>query len=177
MMNKITLILGGARSGKSAYAQKMAQGGRAKVAFIATCMPKDKEMAARIRLHKRARPAGWKTFEDPENIPALLGKIGTSFNIVVIDCLTLWVSGFVLKGNSFISIKKETKSLLRALRKINACSIVVSNEVGQGIVPDNKLARDFRDIAGKVNQLVASQADEVFFMVAGLPLNIKGKAK
>ncbi len=171
-MGKITFVLGGVRSGKSTYALSLAKKYK-NVAFITTCRPFDKEMEKRIALHKKSRPAHWKTFEDPKDIPALLRKIGGKFNAVLIVCLTLWVSNFVLDEIKASLINANAKKLIAALKKIKPDSIIVSNEVGLGIVPGNKLARDFRDVAGKVNQIVAKGADEVYFMFAGLPLKLK----
>lgn len=171
-MNKITLILGGARSGKSSYALCLAKKHK-KVAFIATCLGLDKEMLERISLHKEARPKHWETFEEPKELAKLLEKISNSFNCILIDCLTILVSNLMLSGNSQKQILKKIEELLLILNKKKAKVILVSNEVGLGLVPANKLGRDFRDIAGKVNQLAAQQAGQVFFMAAGLALKIK----
>lgn len=172
MMNKITLILGGARSGKSSYALSLAKKYK-KVAFIATCLGLDKEMRERIRLHKEARPKHWETFEEPKELTELLGKIDSSFDCILIDCLTLLVSNLMLSGNNQKQTLKKIKELLFTSDKKKAKIILVSNEVGLGLVPANKLGRDFRDITGKVNQMAAQQAGQVFFMAAGLPLKIK----
>ena len=175
-MNKITLILGGARSGKSNYALSLAKKYK-KVAFIATCLGLDKEMQERIRLHKEARPKHWETFEETKELAKLIGKLSNSFDCILIDCLTLLVSNLVLGGDSQEQVVEKIKKLLFVLSKKKAKIILVSNEVGLGLVPVNKLGREFRDIAGKINQVVASEVDEVLFMVAGLPMNIKGKEK
>ena len=171
-MAKIIFILGGARSGKSTYALTLAKKESKKVAFIATCQALDKEMTQRIQRHRKTRPKDWQIFEEPYDVAGLLNKIGTKFELVLIDCLTLLVSNLMLKGFRESAIKKEFNRILSALNKTNAKVIIVSNEVGLGIVPQNKLARDFRDIAGKVNQVVAAKSDEVFFMVAGIPAKI-----
>ncbi len=172
-MGKITLILGGARSGKSTYALSLAKKHR-KVAFIATCQALDKEMRERIRLHKEARPKHWETFEEPKELAKLLGKINNSFDCILIDCLTLLVSNLILFGNSQQQVFEKIEGLLLVLSKKKARIILVSNEVGLGLVPANKLGREFRDIAGRANQLVAHKADEVFFTVSGIALKIKG---
>ncbi len=172
-MNKITLILGGVRSGKSSYALNLAKKHR-KVAFIATCQGLDKEMCVRIKLHKETRPKHWQTFEEPKDLAKLIGKLSNSFDCILIDCLTLLVSNLVLAGDKQEQVFKKIKELLFVLSKKKAKIILVSNEVGLGLVPANKLGRDFRDIAGKVNQLVAKNADEVFFTVSGIALKIKG---
>jgi len=172
-MNKITLILGGARSGKSGFAVNLAKESGAKTAFIATCMRLDKEMKERVALHKKSRPTGWKTFECGEDILEILKKLDSKFDVILIDCLTLFISSLLLKGLRESSIEKKIGDILAALKKINARTIIVSNEVGLGIVPANKLARNFRDIAGRINQSVAGSADEVFFMVSGIPWKVK----
>ena len=172
-MNKITLILGGARSGKSTYALKLA-GKYKKVAFIATCVGLDKEMRERIKLHKETRPKHWETFEEPQDLVKVFKRLDSRFDCILIDCLTLLVSNLVLSGKSQTKIIKKIEELLLAINKEKIRVIMVSNEVGLGLVPTNKLGREFRDIAGRVNQLIASSSDEVFFIVAGIPVKIKG---
>lgn len=172
-MGKITFILGGARSGKSQHALRLADDKRARVAFIATCLPLDEEMKERVELHKKKRPASWKTFEETLDIPALLKQIGHNFDIIIIDCLTLWVSNLLLKESKKEVVENKVDEMMDALKDIKGDSIIVSNEVGLGIVPENKLARDFRDVAGRANQIVAGKSKEVFFMIAGLPSKIK----
>ncbi|MBM3246095.1 MAG: bifunctional adenosylcobinamide kinase/adenosylcobinamide-phosphate guanylyltransferase [Candidatus Omnitrophica bacterium] len=171
-MGKITFIIGGGRSGKSSYALSLAKKYK-KVAFIATCAPGDSEMKKRIRLHQKSRPENWQTFEELRDIPAALKRIGPEFNLIIIDCLTLLVSNLFLEGLKEKNIADEIKKTLILLKKIKGHSIIVSNEVGLGIVPQHKLTRDFRDIAGRVNQIVAKEADKAFFMVSGLALKLK----
>ncbi|MDD4955949.1 MAG: bifunctional adenosylcobinamide kinase/adenosylcobinamide-phosphate guanylyltransferase [Candidatus Omnitrophica bacterium] len=173
-MGKIIFILGGARSGKSTFSLKLAKdSGKDKVAFIATGEPRDREMKKRISLHKLVRPKGFKTFEEPYNLSGLLKKISPGFDVIIVDCLTLFASNLMLKKTSEEKIINEIDSALKTARKMNAKIIFVSNEVGLGIVPHTKLGRVFRDVAGKVNQVVAKNADSVFFMVSGLPWRIK----
>ena len=172
-MSKIILVLGGARSGKSTYALTLAKKHK-KVAFIATCQALDKEMQERVRLHRKARPKHWKTFEETKDPASLLTDIGKSFDCVIIDCLTLLVSNMILGGYKEEKILKKINGLLGSIRKNKTKVIVVSNEAGLGIVPANKLGRNFRDIAGKVNQIAAAEADNVFFTVSGIPLKLKG---
>lgn len=171
-MGKITFVIGGTRSGKSSYAIKVADG-YSRVAFIATCAPKDKEMKARVAHHKKSRPARWQTFECPENIVELLEKIGQRFDCIIIDCLTLLASNWLLKRFSEKKIEKKSTSLIETLVHLHADTIIVSNEVGSGIVPANALARNFRDIAGRINQKIALKAHAVVFMVAGIPMEVK----
>jgi adenosylcobinamide kinase / adenosylcobinamide-phosphate guanylyltransferase len=171
-MGKITLVLGGARSGKSSFALGLAKKYH-KVAFIATCEGRDKEMRERIKKHKIARPKNWTTFEKNKDIVPALDNMGNSFDCIIIDCLTLWVSNLLLSKNKEEKIARETASLLAMLKKNKARVILVSNEVGLGLVPVNKLGRKFRDIAGRVNQLAAKEADRVFFTVSGIPIKIK----
>lgn len=171
-MSGIIFVLGGARSGKSSFALKQA-GKFKKVAFAATCQGLDSEMRQRISRHKSDRPKNWKTFENYADLPGLIRKNGDGFDVMIIDCLTLWVSGLMMKRKSPDYIEKEALKVMAALRAARCKGIIVSNEVGLGIVPKNKLARSFRDTAGRINQLVAERSDEVFFMVSGLEMKVK----
>jgi adenosylcobinamide kinase / adenosylcobinamide-phosphate guanylyltransferase len=171
-MGKITFIMGGARSGKSAFALELANESE-RVAFIASCQPLDKEMKKRIGLHRKARPVGWKTFEESLEISRLLKQIANKFDLLLIDCLTLFLCNLMLKGFSQKKIEDEMNEILSILEKTKAGSIIISNEVGLGIVPRNKLSRDFRDTQGRINQLVARKASRVFFIAAGIPFKIK----
>jgi len=173
-MSAVTFILGGARSGKSSYALELAKKINSKnTAFIATCQALDNEMSKRINIHRKTRPKSWKTFEEPINISRLLKKMEKRYKVIIMDCLTLLVSNMLLGNMKQEEIEDEISKILSVLKKNNAENIIVSNEVGLGIVPENKLARDFRDIAGRVNQIVAKNADKVFFMVSGVPWRIK----
>jgi adenosylcobinamide kinase/adenosylcobinamide-phosphate guanylyltransferase len=173
-MGKIIFILGGARSGKSSFALELAKKSKKnKVAFIATGEARDGEMRRRILLHRRSRPSNFETFEEAYNPSGLLKKNAATFDVIIIDCLTLLVSNLMLKKFKEKEILNEMNKILAELRKTKTKAIIVSNEVGLGIVPWTKLGRDFRDIAGKVNQVVAKNADNVFFMVSGLSQKIK----
>ncbi len=174
-MKRIIFILGGARSGKSTFALNLAKKYK-QVAFVATCQGLDKEMRERIRLHKKARPEHWETFEEPKEPENLSAEIGNGFDCIIIDCLTILISNLLLSGRKEGAIFKKIEALLAQLRKKKAMIIIVSNEVGLGIVPQNKLARAFRDIAGKVNHIAAEEADEVYFTVSGIPMKIKGRS-
>lgn len=176
-MGKLILILGGARSGKSRYAVELAKKSGKKVAFIATATPKDEEMTRRIKLHRISRPKYWKTIEESRNIILQLSQLRAKFEVVLVDCLGLLISNFLSDGLNDREIEKRIKSLTRAIAKFQSIAILVSNEVGMGIVPDNPLARRFRDLVGLANQIITKRADEVIFMQAGIPLRIKGGLK
>ena len=165
--------MGGARSGKSAYAIKLTKEARRNVLFLATAFASDEEMSRRIRLHKRNRPAGWKTIEVQKGLPSVLKGTSEKIGLIVIDCLTLYISNLILNDRTDAQIENEMKLVLKLLKNSNSDSIVVSNEVGLGIVPDNPLARKFRDLAGRINQKVAHCADRVYFMAAGIPVGLK----
>lgn len=173
-MGKITLILGGARSGKSQFALKLAQKTARPVIFIATATASDKEMRQRIKLHRKNRPSHWKTIEEPRKLSFLVKRISKKTDLIIIDCMTIFISNLLLEGRSDYSIQNEVNSLLSAIRKSGFNSLIVSNEVGMGIVPDNPLARRFRDLAGRINQFIAAASDEAYFIVSGLPLKLKG---
>jgi len=171
----VTLVLGGVRSGKSRYAQKLAERGN-RVAFIATAERRDDpEMTAKIERHRADRPTHWTTIEEPLRLAEAIQQAARDHEIVVIDCLTLFASNLLEACNGDRS-KQELyiEQLSRALREAPCLVILVSNEVGSGVVPAYELGRQFRDLVGEINQRVASVADTVLFMVAGLPLVLKG---
>jgi len=176
-MGKFIFVIGGARSGKSYYAQELAKGIGKNVAFIATCVPQDEEMKKRVAVHKKLRPRSWKTIEEPKNIKSALDSLNNKFGAIIIDCLGLFVSNLLGDETKDTKIKKEVKAIAGALSKSKATAILVSNDVGSGIVPANALARRFRDILGSANQMMASAADEVIFMQSGIPVKIKSKTK
>ncbi|MFH1406478.1 MAG: bifunctional adenosylcobinamide kinase/adenosylcobinamide-phosphate guanylyltransferase [Candidatus Omnitrophota bacterium] len=171
-MKRIIFIIGGVRSGKSAFAIKLAKDFRGPVAFVATCMPKDKEMHQRIKAHKNSRPAAWKTIVEEKDIFSAL-KETSKYPVVIIDCLTLLVSNLLLSSKGEKTILADIKKFLYAACNMKKTFIIVSNEVGCGIVPENALARRFRDIHGQVNKIVAEYSDDVYLMIAGIPANIK----
>jgi len=173
-MKRFIFILGGARSGKSSYAVELAASSWKKIAFIATCSPLDGEMKKRISLHKKSRPRNWKLVEEGIKIDSALLKLGNKYEAALIDCMGLFVSNLMTEGLKDNEIEKRIKSFVRAILKVKLNVIVVSNEVGYGIVPDNALARRFRDLLGTANQMMAKKADEVIFMQAGIPVKIKG---
>ncbi len=171
---KIILITGGARSGKSNFAQNLARKFSGPKAYLATAQALDEEMARRIRLHQKSRPQNWHTLEEPRQLVDSLKKNGDRFHLILLDCLTLWISNLMMRKWSEKKILAEAERLLKAGRAMKGSLIIVSNEVGMGIVPDNLSARSFRDLTGLIHQKIAKEADEVYFMVSGLPLKIKG---
>lgn len=173
-MRKFIFILGGARSGKSRYATKLAKGLSRKVAYIATCTNPDGEMKKRIKLHRDSRPRHWKVVEEGKDISSALSKLRNKYNVIIIDCLGLFVSNLLSQDLTDSEILKALRKLTRCISQSKAVTILVSNEVGGGIVPDNLLARRFRDLLGLANQMMAKGADEVIFMQSGIPLEIKG---
>ena len=181
-MNKtLTLILGGARSGKSAHAQQLArERGGDDVLFVATAQALDDEMTARIESHRRERPAGWRTLEAPRHTGQAIARAEPSA-VVLVDCLTLLVSNAVLAqapesasaAEAEAAALAEVKELLAAYQSGTASWIVISNEVGLGLVPPYPVGRTYRDALGRANQRLAARADEAVLMVAGIPMKIK----
>lgn len=175
---KIIVLLGGARSGKSTFAQQLATKLGRKILFVATGEPLDDEMQARIEEHKKNRPKSWRTVEAPRHTSRALKEQMSGSDVVLIDCLTLLVSNLLGDKVSYLEAEKkvmaEIKDLVNIMNASRASFIIVSNEVGLGLVPDNKLGRTYRDLLGKVNQLIVEHADQVYFMAAGLPLKLKG---
>ena len=170
---RIVLLLGGVRSGKSRYAQELALRGQ-HVAFLATAEAGDDEMRLRIERHRSERPANWTTFEVPIAIEDALQQCGGQFDTVLIDCLTVWTANLMEHyGQDPDLVLAHADRLAGLLRRTAATVILVSNEVGSGIVPDNEMARNYRDLLGGINQRVAAAADEIILMVAGYPLMVK----
>lgn len=172
-MKKLIFITGSARSGKSRFAVSLARGISDKVAFVATAKPLDSEMNLRIIQHKKERPKTWLTIEGDGDIINRLTEIEPEYKVVIIDCLTMFVSDLVLEGLKDAEINDKIKKLNEVLLNAPYATIIVSNEVGGGIVPGNRLARRFRDLAGIVNQTVAGYASIVYLMVSGIPVLIK----
>lgn len=167
---RITLLLGGARSGKSRLAEQLAEKRSGRLVYIATAEAWDDEMKARISEHKSRRGDRWHGIEAPIAVAKVLRALPPDTGVVLIDCLTLWLSNLMHAGRD---LQAETAGLLSAVNAVPFPVLLVSNEVGLGIVPDNKLARDFRDAQGRLNQAVAAAADHAIFMAAGLPLVLK----
>ncbi len=175
-MGRFIFILGGVRSGKSRYALELAKRLSKKVLYIATCTGAslDSEMNKRIALHKKTRPKYWRTIEAGSNINSLLMKFNDRYNVIIIDCMGLLVSNLLEQGLTDKKIYDTFKDMPKVISRSKCATIVVSNEAGGGIVPDNYLARRFRDLLGLVNQIMAGCADKVIFMQSGIPITIKG---
>jgi len=178
-MGKIILVTGGARSGKSKFAEKLAlKLGNGRAAYIATAQIFDDEMAHRVKLHKARRNDSWTTYEAPFNADKTILTL-ENFDAILFDCVTIYLSNFLCAADFddiekiYIDAENLIDKLINAAKKINAVIIFVSNEVGGGIVPENKLARIFRDVAGLANQRIAENAEQVFLTVAGIAVDIK----
>lgn len=184
-MGRLLLVLGGARSGKSAYAQRLAQElGGTRVLFVATAQAWDAEMTQRIAQHQQERPAAWQTLEAPHQVGQTITMYLGDAVVVLVDCLTLLVSNTILRlsespdpAAAAAAVEAEVTALLQTCQGSAATCIVVSNEVGLGLVPDNPLGRLYRDLLGRANQRLAAQAEAVYFMVAGLPMDVKALAR
>jgi adenosylcobinamide kinase/adenosylcobinamide-phosphate guanylyltransferase len=181
MTRSLTLILGGARSGKSAYAERLAPRLGGRILYVATAEAGDDEMAERIAAHRAGRPAGWTTLEAPRGVgPAIQGA--NEHDVVLLDCLTLLANNVIVPLPEPISaaeaeaaLRREVDGLLAAYTAGRAAWLVITNEVGLGLVPPYPLGRVYRDALGRANQQLAAAADHVYFMVAGLPLVLKGE--
>ena len=169
-MPAVTLVLGGARSGKSRFAEGLITAAPGPWVYLATGEAGDTEMAVRIRHHRERRGEGWITIEETLKLPDALRRAAGEGRAILVDCLTLWVSNLMAAGRD---VTAETQGLVAALPQISSPIVFVANEVGLGIVPDNALARAFRDEAGRVNQAIAAAANRVYFIAAGLPLVMK----
>ncbi len=186
MSNKIIFILGGARSGKSSFALKEASKISGKKAYIATAEALDSEMKDRIEKHRKDRENKWDTYEEPIKISEIIKDIKDKYSVIIIDCLTLWLSNVMLQSkqpenaiNEFLQVlgslsRSSSSTRLNGLNGFSGLNLfIVSNEVGMGIVPDNEMAREFRDLAGFLNQKIAEITDEVYLVTAGIPIKIK----
>lgn len=173
-MSKMIFILGGARSGKSRYAAEMAKKRGKKTVFIATATALDEEMKERIRLHKISRPKEWELVEEPVNLSSIILRLKPIYRVAIIDCVGLWISNLLMANMKDRVIEKKIKELGANILKAKAgLVIIISNEVGGGIVPGDPLSRRFRDLVGLANQIIALRADEVIMMQAGIPVRIK----
>ena len=174
-MQDIVFFIGGCRSGKSRLALLAADdfpGDRRM--FIATCIPRDDEMQRRVKQHQQERGQDWLTVEAPIDLPEVIVEQSRRADLLLVDCLTLWISNIMLESEDVADKSGFIDDLVRALEKAGCPVVIVSNEVGSGIVPENKLARQYRDLVGSVNQAVARRADRVVWVVAGIPVTVKG---
>lgn len=186
-MGKCILVTGGARSGKSSFSESLAKAYEEKVIYIATAIPFDSEMEDRIKKHKESRPKEWLTIEAFKDIDKIIHKYGEEYNCFLLDCITVMVTNQMLEYFNYDmeyakiedynraeeSIKNQIISMMEAIAVSAADAVLVSNEVGWGIVPENTVARAFRDISGRINQIIGQRADEVYLTVSGIPVKIK----
>jgi adenosylcobinamide kinase/adenosylcobinamide-phosphate guanylyltransferase len=177
-MAQIIFITGGTRSGKSIFAENRAAEFGENLGYLATAQALDGEMEERVKLHQQRRGAEWHTIEEPTRLAEALTDCDGTYQVILVDCVTLWLSNLMfLYEDSVIPceerIDANLQSLKSTLQRMVTPVILVSNEVGMGIVPENKLARQFRDIAGRTNQFLAALADEVHVVISGIPLRLK----
>ncbi len=185
-MGRLIVVTGGARSGKSTFAEKLAKDCNCNVVYIATSIPFDDEMRARIKKHVEQRPSNWKTIEAYKDMDRHLANEKSKHVAFLLDCITIMITNLMLDtsldwdkaSNEEIDgieaeIKMEVEKLLKVINEKGTTFILVTNEIGMGIVPENRLSRIFRDIAGRINQMLAKAADEVYLCVSGIPVKIK----
>jgi len=191
-MGKLTLLLGGARSGKSSFAERRAkESGGDKVLYVATSEIKDEEMVERVRKHRSERPAAWETVEAPRNVALAIRQVRSEASIILLDCMTFLVANHLMdaaapeddpfddpSADPFDSeieanVIAEVEALVAYVRETEVELVVVSNEVGLGVVPPYELGRAYRDILGRANQIIAQHADEVLLLIAGIPMQVK----
>ena len=185
-MSKVILVTGGARSGKSNFAEKLCKERNNNTAYIATSIPFDDEMKDRVRKHKESRPQNWKTYEIYKDIYTIIDDISKEHKTVILDCVTLLVNNLIFMHGIDIDnstqyeidelekyIKEQVEKLLIEIKKTNLYFVIVTNELGLGGVSINKLTRVYTDIVGRINQQIAAQSDEVYFVISGIPMKIK----
>lgn len=178
---KLILVTGGVRSGKSSFAESLAGKLGDNITFIATAQALDREMGERIAQHRAGRPIHWKTIEEPYQVEQIINEVGSKTDVILVDCLTLLVSNLMQDYGEEVFNRSLADEIMKVIDRITGASlqcrgtvIIVSNEVGLGLVPANPMGRFFRDILGKANQKIAAQADRVYLLVAGIPMQIKG---
>lgn len=186
-MGKVILVTGGVRSGKSSYGEELAKQLGDNIMYIATAIPYDDEMQERIKLHKIFRPSNWRTYEGYKDLDKEIEKVEEELDAILLDCVTVMITNLIFDypdfdenniSNKIFSeieqhVMKEFKRLLRVVKNKNTTTILVTNEIGWGVVPESKLGRVFRDLAGKINQIIAKEADTVYLLVSGIPMKIK----
>jgi adenosylcobinamide kinase/adenosylcobinamide-phosphate guanylyltransferase len=176
MKHRFILVTGGTRSGKSRFAVDLAKGFGRNIVYLATCNAADREMRQRISHHRRQRPAHWRTIEHPADPAKAITQLNGKSEGLILDCLTMYVSQFLVAGRSDAMIQQHVRRLCHAIRCASYPVIVVTNEVGSGVVPEFPMGRRFRDLAGLANQTAAACADEVYFLVAGIPMRLTAHA-
>jgi adenosylcobinamide kinase/adenosylcobinamide-phosphate guanylyltransferase len=171
-LKMLELILGGARSGKSRFAEQQAAASKKQLVYVATARPGDGEMADRIQHHQARRSSQWQTIEEPIALASVLQKHAAEDVCILVDCLTLWLSNLLLMGDADL-LDRERRALLKVIAGLPGHALLVSNSVGMGVVPMGKLSRDFVDLSGRLEQALARISDRVTFVVAGLPMVLK----
>lgn len=185
-MSNIILVTGGARSGKSSFAESLCIKQNNKTAYIATSVAFDDEMKNRVKKHQESRPKNWKTYEIYKDIYSIVEKLNKNHDTVIMDCVTLMVNNLMFTHGIEVDeatseelnelenyIREQITKLLEAVKKTNLYFVIVTNEIGMGIVPENKLSRIYGDFVGRANQLIASYSNEVYFVVSGIPMKVK----
>ncbi|MCM0081080.1 bifunctional adenosylcobinamide kinase/adenosylcobinamide-phosphate guanylyltransferase [Geomonas sp. Red32] len=172
-MSKIVLVTGGARSGKSRFAEELAEEFPPQRGYLATSEARDDEMAARISRHRARRGDGWVTVEEPIDVTVALRANDGLFSVTLVDCITLWISNILFKEGAE-AVLPRVAELAASFPTLATPLVIVTNEVGMGIVPEHPLARTFRDLAGEANEMLAAKAGEVYVTISGLPLKLKG---
>jgi len=176
MEKQLIFVTGGCRSGKSRFALDWTNRHFSKKLYLATCEVLDEEMARRVEMHKKIRGPEWQTIEEPLDVVKKIKQYENEVEVILFDCITLWVSNLMMKCDDEQKIMDQVERLLETVKRTPSSFILVSNEVGMGIVPADPLGRRFRDIAGWVNQKIAESVDTVVFMVSGIPIFLKGNA-
>jgi adenosylcobinamide kinase/adenosylcobinamide-phosphate guanylyltransferase len=166
-------VLGGCRSGKSSHALQLAEGMGPRRVFVATCVPHDDEMQARVDRHRRERSDAWRVLEIPIDLAEAIRSQSSTVDVMLVDCLTLWLNNLLMQTQDTQQIRRRIDDLAEAVKTAPHAVILVSNEVGAGIVPKNRLSRLYRDLAGWTNQAVAAACERVVWTIAGIPVTIK----
>lgn len=172
-MGKLIFVTGGTRSGKSAFAEEVTDALGSNVTYIATARAGDGEMMERIALHRQRRPDNWRTVEEPEQVRETIEYWGARSDVILLDCLTLFISNLMLNDEPDNLIVQAAEDIAAAAKAAKAHVVVVSNEVGLSLVPPNQLGRRYQEVVGRANQVLARAADEVYLVVAGMPLDLK----
>lgn len=183
MQGKLIFVTGGIRSGKSVFAEKITSEMGGRIAYIATAMAFDEEMDHRITIHRQRRPDTWTTFEEPHDVAKIIAEQGSRYDVLMLDCVTIMVSNLMyaeekstgqeFKKESQIAVIEKVRSVAEAAKRAAAHVVIVSNEVGMTLVSDNFLGRQYQELVGKANQIIAELSDDAYLVVAGYPINLK----